>query len=171
MITFNKLTKQKQRTRIVKDAIAQINIGTLKVKPQEYFNIPSMGWLPGEDVKDLKQLLEGGTGCECCAKGSLFAACVLNVNKITTHDDLDDEPFQKSKLKKWFSELELDMIETAFELDVITDSSRKLTNSEWEATDLGVSCIKFGKQFRTPKKRLLSILKNILKNGKFAPAQ
>jgi len=92
---------------------------------------------------------------------------------VKTSQDIQSESFQKSKLRKWFAPLELDMIEAAFEKVVICDTARKLQvmlpSFKTKPTKLGKKCILFGRQFKTPKERMLAILENILVNKTFTP--
>lgn len=167
---FNKLSKQEQKIKIVKDAIAQIKIGTFIAKQGNYLEIYDV------DDSDNEISLQSVIGttentCKCCAKGAIFASCVMNVNKVTNKDDFFDEGFQKDKLKKWFSARELDTIETAFELDVIIDSTDSLECSNHGFKKLATDALKFGSKYSTPEKRLLAILKNIVKYGKFTPVK
>lgn len=94
----------------------------------------------------------------------------MNVNKVTNKDFFYYECFQKDKLKKWFSAKELDTIETAFEMDVIGDSTDSL-NGIRDLTKLAKDAIKFGKKYKTNELRLLGILKNIIKYGEFTPVK
>ncbi len=180
MKKFKDLTVKQQRVRIIKDAIAQIYAKNFKIATGNYLKFPvksTTDYLP-DDEESIQQTLKERK-CECCAKGAVFAACVLNVNKVYGDDDFNGEEFQKNKLKKWFKELELDMMETAFELRVCENSTGKLQaqtggedywdDPEWEDTKLAKQCIKFGKKYKSPKNRLLAILDNILDNGTFKP--
>lgn len=172
---FNELTRREQKMKIVKDAIFQINKGLITPSEGKYFEFKKISTYEqlGEE-NSLQVLLKRGNKCVACAKGSLFASCVINVNKVGRSYDVDEEEFQKEKLKKWFSALELDMIETAFEGRVVTDSKGRLEEggNAWtfaDVTQLGQKCISFGEQYKSVKNRLLVILENIKKFGKFTP--
>lgn len=182
MKDFKDLTLRGQKMRIVRDAIAQI--GTRVVVPRKgtYMNVfgySSYHYKADTDGKEsLQKILRQGKEdtCVACAKGSLFASCVLNTNRVYTNvDDFSEEYFQKKKLKKWFSVLELDMIEAAFEKKVVVDDEQLLYiykkdgSTRERKTQLGKDCIAFGRQYRTEKARLLAILENILKHGRFKP--
>lgn len=166
--SFKSLSKKGQKMRIVKDAIAQIKAKIVIPNEGIYFNIPEFvdnDFLPVKRGTDLQQLLQSGRQCEACAKGSLFAACVLNVDEVRVGEKMRKEKFQKEKLEKWFSALELDMVEVAFEGVIIWDSTGKLFDSKEEK-----ECIRFHARYDDyPKKRLLKILENILKYGEFKP--
>lgn len=185
---FKELTLKGQKMRIVRDAIAQINTKLFKPKNGVYLDFDnSYGY------KDsLKTLFLNRQECTCCAKGAIFSACVLNVNKVYGKDDFSDNEFQKNKLKKWFEEKELNLIECAFELCVVglentsatlvktrVTESRNLGNMEYCKTWLEdnkeyllpetIKAIKFGRKYKNSTNRLLAILNNILKNGEFKP--
>lgn len=166
---FNKLSKQEQKIKIVKDAIAQIKIGTFIAKKGDYLSINNL-----DLYKEISLQSVIGTvkyTCECCAKGAIFASCVMNVNKVTNQDDFYSENFQKNKLKKWFSAKELDTIETAFEGMIIEDSTGTLEDKNLEPKQLAIDAMKFGCKYKTEEEKLLAILKNIVKYGKFTPVK
>ena len=157
--------------KIVEDAIIQI-------KNKNFRPANGYGYLRIDDKYNkknvsLKNILGTSDGrCTCCAKGAIFAACVINVNEVKTCDSYTDEQFQKKKLKTWFTALELDTIETSFERDVIEDSTNSLSmicleGYKYYNSELANRAIEFGKKYTTPEKRLLAILYNILENGSF----
>ena len=162
--------------RIVKDAIAQIKAKMFIPSEGTYLRLLDEDrheYFPGYN-ESIQKLLEKDK-CDCCAKGAIFASCVLNVNKVDGKDKYTEEYFIKSKLKKWFSPLELDMIETAFEQRIVIDTTDKLENNNYDEwgdptpTKLAEKCIKFGIKYNNSKKRLIAILENVLKNKKFKP--
>jgi hypothetical protein len=183
MKKFEELTIPMQKKRIVRDAIQQINIGLFIPKNGHYFSFVEGNWIVEDMTKDIQSALVEGHRCTCCAKGGLFAACVLNVDKVNFKHSFTSESFQKNKLKKWFTPLELDMIETAFEKRVITDSTGNLqdiktlysnpytflNSTRRYKTALANKCIAFGKQHKKASDRLLAILNNILVNKVFTP--
>lgn len=166
-------SKRAQKMRIVQDAIDQIKIGQIIVTRGSYFNFedPNLFSFP---KFSLQKKLKQGEKCECCAKGALFASCVLETNKVNSQQEYTEESFQKNKLKEWFSPLELDKIEAAFETVVIADSEGVLEkknkiSGETNPTNLGKKAIKFGKKYEDNTERLLAILSNIKINGSFKP--
>jgi hypothetical protein len=169
MKKFNDLTLKGQKMRIVKDAIAQIKNKVIIPTEGDYMILNYHGDLI--DIQKILKLKKKDT-CQACAKGSIFAACVLNTNKVNRKDEFDSEWFQKAKLSKWFSALELDMIETAFETSVVKDSTGSLETAGFYTnyrTELGDKCVAFGEKYKTSRGRLLGILNNVLKNGSFKP--
>lgn len=164
---FEELTIPQQKKRIVKDAISQIIINNIEPTEGTYLRFNSF-----PNLKESLQhtISSGENKCTACAKGAIFASCVLNVNKVYGKDPYGEEYFMKKKLIKWFTPLELDMIETAFEMGVISDDENKLEHPDsFDLYDLGEKCIKFGERYKNPKNRLLAILNNILENKVFTP--
>lgn len=163
---FEELTIPQQKKRIVRDAIAQINSKNIEPTEGEY--------LAFEIYPKRKQSLQdiiasGNNQCTACAKGAIFASCVLNVNKVYGKDSFNQEYFMKNKLTTWFTPLELDMIEAAFEVCVVTNDNGLLEDKNYNLTKLGKKCIKFGGKYKNTTNRLLAILNNILENKVFTP--
>lgn len=178
MKKFEDLSLKGQKMRIVKDAISQIEGKKFLPKEGTYLQFlqeDDLSYYPSEYESIQKTIQK--RNCECCAKGAIFASCILNINKVKGKDAFNDESFMKSKLKKWFTALELDMIEAAFETEVISNTDSKLEEFGEDdygsittvLTELGKKCVKFGEKYKSPKGRLLGILNNILKNGEFKP--
>jgi hypothetical protein len=173
MKKFEDSSLKAQKNRIIKDAIKQIEMGMV-IPASKYMSFSGLNVYMVE--KSLQKTLEKHK-CEACAKGSLFASCVINVNKVSTFDPFNSEHFQSEKLGKWFTQLELDMIETAFELDVITDSLRYLSTPGGNKSILAKECTSFGRNSckgikkDRQKVRLIAILNNVLEHGQFNPSE
>lgn len=169
--SFEELTIQEQKMRIVEDAIIQIK--NKNFHPANGYGYLRINFEHQEKNISLKDILGTVDGrCTCCAKGAIFAACVINVNEVKSWDLYNDEQFQKKKLKTWFGPLELDTIETAFEGDVIEDSTSSLSMTCPESyrhynSEIANRAIEFGLKYNEPEERLLAILDNILENGSF----
>lgn len=96
---------------------------------------------------DLSALLACSTArdpCAACGIGSLFIAAVMKADQLPMHDFLVNRgrPREVEYLQRWFSAQQLDLIEDYFEHP---DSSK------WAD--------------RSPKKRLVMIMENIISNG------
>lgn len=177
MKKFKDLTKKGQKMRIVRDAIAQIKINKFVPTEGAYLSVwradDESGMVSSVHLKNKdnlqKVLKEEDVECDCCAKGALFASCVMSVNKVYGKNDFAKEVFQSKKLSKWFSKGELDMVETAFEKEIMCDTENILRDNDGELTDLGEKCVVFGESYDTATERLLAILENILQNGTFKP--
>lgn len=180
-LPFEALSVGRQKMRIVKDAIMQINSKILEVQTGKYYSLLHSAYREKDGklkTNNLQKLLQEAKPnepvCQVCAKGALFAGCVFNVNKVKSNfgDNFfvrETEMFQKKKLIKWFSPLELDMIETAFERRLITDSTQSLRTEKGRDNELAKKCISFGKKYKSHTNRLLAILNNILENKVFKP--
>lgn len=156
MKKFEDLSMADQKIKIVKDAIKQIKLGKILVTTGVYMRITNNG--SGRrrisDTKSLKTLIEKPEfKCEACAKGALFASCVLETNEVYGNDIYNTEGFQSDKLRPWFSKKELDNIEGTFE--------------GW--ANKGTKSLIFHEKYTNSKTRLLAILNNILKNKTFKP--
>jgi hypothetical protein len=174
-----RLTKAEQRVQIAKDALKWIKKPNVKVKDKSsYFKI-NKGQEHLEIGTDLNQHLKK-IHCTVCAKGALFLSHVDRFDNCKIQPfvkgssipdtDFDDERSIKHRLSKHFSASQLDMIECAFEREIIYDSTRKLTNEPGQKENIAKACITFGKHHRKPVDRLEAILKNIVKNkGEFIP--
>lgn len=173
MKKFAELTPKNQKMQIVKDAIAQIKTKQIKASRGTYVELLNFN-THTQAPTSLQSLLSDGQKCECCAKGALFLSCVSSVNRVKTGEDFRDDDI-KRRLKKWFTVLELDMIEAAFERSVVNDDTGKLETYSgfwyemYTPTNLGRACIAFGKRYESDKNRLIAILENILQNGEFKP--
>ncbi len=181
---FENMSKQNQKMRIVEDAIAQIQLGKIIPTNSEYFRLLTTKrnqydksryeYKNKQSIQEILALPK--VTCEACAKGALFAACVIDTNEVNGKDLKGGEDFMKDKLSKWFSPLELDMIETAFERTVIVDTTNSLQDRDTIETKLGMKCIKFGIKHGgdlyediDSSKLMLAILNNILIHGEFKP--
>lgn len=164
MRKFESLTLKGQKMRIVKDAIAQIIAKKFIAKSANYLQL-----IKGDFSTDSLQtiLKSENLKCECCAKGALFASCVIETNKVNIKQDYGKEYFQKNKLKKWFDLSELDLIEMAFEGVSVIDSNNILHDINRNPTELYLKGKRFYRKYKSNKTRLLAILNNILENGKF----
>lgn len=128
---FKNLSNKEKRVAIAKDVLSQLDLKRIKAESGTY--------LVTEDDR-----------CTCCALGSLVvASCSLKDKSIHNMESFDD---CKDHLKKYFSTMQLNLIESAFEYDY----------------DCGYDFSKAAQL--SDKKRLKMIMKNIIKNnGKFIP--
>lgn len=176
MKKFEQLTLKGQKMRIVRDAIKQIKSRVVIPNGGSYLSNLCSGHRFNSSKGSLQAFLQKpGNSCQACAKGALFASCVLNVNKVNIDGRIGTERFQKKKLRDWFTPEELDTIEAAFENRVVADSAKVLTAGirdcwgDRPRTALALKAISFGNRYRSNKNCLLAILNNILKNGSFKP--
>lgn len=186
---FSKLSKTEQRVAIAKDALKWLRSPNIKAKTGTYVEI----------IKGLEKLQIGDQldeklpeiKCAVCAKGALFIAhvdmfdnCMIKGEPKSLWSgarkpyrfEFSDEETISERLSKHFSQLQLDMIEAAFEKKIVEDHTGNLKSDKFDhnydniPTEVGKACIKFGRKYRSDKNRLEAILKNIIKNkGEFKP--
>ena len=162
---FNALSVKEQRIWIIRDALKQIKNGKFIPTQGTYLEHVFDDENTDFTDKSLQVELVAAEECECCAKGALFASCVLNNNKVKTSINYTESPFIAKKLKKWFSSEELDMMEIAFEVDDEVGGSTFYIKHP----ALADACLNFGDRFDSSEERLVEILKNTLKYGQFDP--
>lgn len=169
--TWSRMNKQEKKIALCQDVIAQIKAGILTINTGAYVNIPYFHL--DEKVELNKQLLERNPYCSVCAKGALFITDIIKRNhyKITNTRYIDSHEII-DRLKNVFSENELDLIETAFELTVINTDNEYLSNGDEDNyggnyTYVAKEAVKFGEKYDDSEKRLIAIMKNIIKNGNF----
>jgi hypothetical protein len=189
---FNKLSPQQKRISIAYDAIQQILMDKFQVKCGVYLEMENLENFDSD--AQLKQAIPESNNCQVCAKGALFASCVLKNNHFTVGQansmegsDGNDKIF--NHLKGIFSKKQLDLIECAFEKEPIfhlpnyllpnfdvNDKEGESYNSrgnydkiddymEYEKLHPDAKlAMEFGDRFEDDKTRLLAILTNILAN-------
>lgn len=166
-----RLTKAQKRMMILKDALKQIKIGFLKPEKAGICNLPNI-----KNAKDnadgqtlLKKLKRNKKNCMVCARGALLLTSVLKFNKLTWGDLIAVDNYEGSfeegsitdgRLMSFFSAEQLMMMETAFERQ----------HNEYELGKLAYDCWAFYDKYSHPRRRLIAILENAIKNnGIFTP--
>lgn len=186
--TKKRLTKSQMRVAIAKDVISQINSKKLIPRPGVWICDPKMGGLdqhidnlidkamddPKNDTCNFtefnaRDFTKNVNRCEVCALGSIFVSSVNLYNGV--HFENGDEALESfndlslSPLSKYFSEESLALIECCFEGE---DGAHYNSTSEKEFA-IGIA---YNRSFRSPKERLIAIMKNIVRNkGDFIPEQ
>lgn len=180
-LAFAKLPKAQKRVAIARDVIAQVKLGMIDVQQGKYL---------GDVVKveDDNGNVVGVEKCTACALGSLFACAV---NKPALKLDLDDalpaygysgadDDSMREQLGDVFSEDQLRLIESAFEMDDFLegDDSKYQDVIEDDGTWTGETVFKgrlkkavdFGERYTSDKRRLIAIMENVIENnGTFRP--
>lgn len=170
---FSKLTASEKRVSIAKDVIKQLKAGSFIAAHRVYVRskqlqskIETLGF---DDSCELKSLLPTVT-CECCAKGSLFLSEVSKRNKYKVDSstsifcDIDSETIT-NRLNNLFTKNQLDLIETAFEGELIEIDNDFLRKSKSTS-----KAIVFKYNFKKPSDVLIAIMENIITNkGTFKP--
>lgn len=173
-LSFNKLSKWKQRVEIAKDVIEQLRL-------KRFFATTGVYIEPSDDTYyghppicnlQMNNLIESGeASCKVCAKGSLFMSHVMKTNHCTFNQAAESDDYRVIKKRlKMFDENQLDLIETAFEQNVIrTENPFLYTEEEGERTSIAKKAVRFSKSNKSDR-RLIVIMKNIIRNkGTFKP--
>jgi hypothetical protein len=159
---FNKMTKAEKRVTIAKDVIKRVDIGQIDA----YSTFISFDG-EVEEGKPLKPFFNA-IQCSACAKGSLFLSYVGRVNKFKKEGSFSMDPYSKEmkKIKQIFSQLQLDMIEIAFEGGTFSWTDReKISNKQ-----ISKSLEFFKNNTVGSRLRLKRIMENIIENnGTFKP--
>lgn len=172
---FNSSSKSSQAISLAKDVIAQINCGKIKPEAGVYLdlvgedNYHTNSFEPVKNIELQAIIKDPVVSCEACAIGSMFTCDILKNNnfKVRTSElnDVDNDTKMRCRLRKIFTSQQLHLIEMAFEAGNYNYMIfRGVTVSDKEAA------YAFGKKYRSDKKRLIAIMKNIIKNkGVFKP--
>lgn len=121
--------------------------------------------------------------CQVCALGALFVSYVDQANGVMTNEPLNDLRTIYAKLRPYFSDKQLALIETAFETRVMrnrdeldpakTGSFLSIPDSDTPYGGnyaVAQKAARFGMQFEKREDRIRAIMKNIIDNdGKFRP--
>lgn len=173
---FIALPQNKKAILVAKDVIAQIDAKKYEATCGTYFEADDLSLGNFKDSQSVQTILlsENAPACECCAIGSIMYSTIRNQNKVSVKALKygSGGTFAKSKAKGIFSNHQLELIETAFEKEVIATHNKQLsTNSIFPTpTDLARKAIKFGKRFKNSNNRLKAIMVNIIENkGEFIP--
>lgn len=119
--SFSRLSKEGKRVAIAKDVLVQLKAKKIIAKEGSYVSIPLKENEVGKQLQDLLPKKK----CNCCALGSCFVSLVSIENDfaIKSHNlgqggerngHIGKDDF-RSRLKKYFTQFQLDLIETAFE--------------------------------------------------------
>jgi hypothetical protein len=172
---FNKLSKTAKKLAIIDDALAQVKLGKIIPKARTYYEICEFESLVGYDEEKYDvsiQSLLPQVSCNACAKGFLLLSTINKRNQVTLQDMYnawDESDFIEETISDIFTKNQLDLIETAFEKDVVVDNYY-LADDEGNKTKIAEKAIQFGSKYKTDESRLVAILNNMKKNnGTFKP--
>lgn len=186
MTTANKICKRPEKpftaVDLAKDVLRLLKAKKFIPESMVYMTIPIelVNKFGGQSLQDVMKK-KRYKPCTVCALGSLFLAHIDKFNEAdipTTsrtnyrfgdqHDiTFNNQEYMISRLSPFFTKRQLLLIEHAFEgrkvnirpTEYIADSPDAINAAEY-----------FHKQYKTPKKRLEAIMRNIIKNdGKFRP--
>lgn len=177
---FSRLNKAEKRIAIAEDVLAQIKLGTILAQKGTYLQANansncslSYSKLKNQQLNSLMQTNQ--VEYTCCGIGSLFVAKINKTNHLKFGEvgTNDLATSIHDKLKSIFTGNQLNLIEAAFETEVINDNNNELESyGEYGCynTKLAEKAIKFGEKYESDKDRLIGIMKNIIKNqGEFKP--
>lgn len=130
-LTAKQKARAQARIAIAKDVIAQIKAQRYMAKTGLYIDsdtIPEVvSGKPIDLQKHLKKTLTKTNPCQVCALGSAFISCVRLYDKFqvtydTSYGNGDIKtPAMRSKLHEFFTKVELDAIESSFELALMVN--------------------------------------------------
>jgi hypothetical protein len=168
---FKQMTPEKQRVAIAKDVIRSIGSeDTITPKPGTYldnWNFDEARFYYSDkynmEIRDI--LLQDLPECSACAIGSMFVCAILRDDDLTLYKfrEKHGEDY-RVKLRKFFSQGQLDLIECAFETSYGYNRLGRTGKIVSQA-------VKFGMKYDNDRERMLAIMKNIVTNkGEFIPA-
>ncbi len=181
--TFAKLGNAGKRVAIAKDVILQLNAKKIRAVTGNYLELNGVTRkeLDNNLGKDLRDFLnKRKKPCLACALGSCFVSLTkIEDNfklkeKHLVYESIDDDDF-RPRLNRIFGKEQIDMIESAFEISIMTNSG---VSDNWapygERTEEYEAKLnqakKFGGRYRGNESRLIAIMQNIIKNkGEFKP--
>lgn len=184
---FNKLSKAKQRVEIAKDVISILNM--INVQPGTYFETyEDLVEYDGEgnvttsqEPQEILQSPEVLNQCNVCALGACFISKVRVANKCdreSLDNAIGDSEKIRSHLSEYFSNKQIELIESAFEQDNFGGVSDDGYDAPYYDYKIGACvahkdikrAISFGNRYRSDENRLKAIMENIVKNkGEFKP--
>ncbi len=181
---FNRLTRAEKRVAIARDVLAQMGTGRFVAEAGYWLTLPDAFYLieatdaQKEKNTELQSILKKREQCQGCALGGMFMCAVERANKLkvrdlstfeeATKEDMDEDPWYLDNLqvegedtldylKRFFSEEQLTLIESAFEQG---DGAYGKAGADFCANVLEAS------------DRMRVIMQNIIVNkGKFCPEQ
>jgi len=161
---FNKMSKAKKRITIAEDVLASLKMGKYKAETGTYIEVNTNKDHDSLPTDSQALLRTEEVQCDVCAIGAIFASKVRKGNKCNY--DLfngNNDSSLIANLKGIFNEIELRIIETAFEGEA---QSGLVKEADEEAA---VSWYEKNHPHNADK-RLVAIMKNIIKNnGNFIP--
>lgn len=168
--SWSRMNKIEKRKAIAADVIANIKANTIVPRHAGYCRLNDNIFSGKTTSKKFQEKLKQPRSCQACAMGSMMAVDIMSRNNFNRAWEGEDII---KRFKGLFSELQLRLIETAFEKENIEDVDGKLRTgginySTWSytLTDLGNKAVKLGKRFKNPSNRLIAIMNNIITSEK-----
>ena len=165
---FQRMSKAAKRVQIAHDVLALIK--ARRFFPAGVYLYDHSGILYKNPNSQMSLLMKSATSCDVCAVGAIFLGFANRMNNCTIKKYVRSHHsgiFMKKYLLDYFSDQQIQMIETAFEQSIISVGGREYSNLEWQ--QLAKSKY-FAKRTKNPKNRMIKIMKNIIENnGTFVP--
>lgn len=173
---WSRLSKIEKRKEIAKDVIFNIKSKIILADTSSYCSLNIEG---GWDLsgKEFQQALGQKNSCNACAMGAMMASDIIKRNNFNDGSWNDTKII--SRFHGLFSEFQLRLIETAFEMFVVCGVGNKLTDyldafdKQDNLTDIAIKAIRFGRKYNNENNRLIAIMNNIIdsKEGLFLDAK
>ncbi len=152
---FQTLSKAEQRVAIAEDVIKALRIGKMIASKGGYFIVQGT-----RISNNVNEMLQDGS-CEVCAVGALFASEIMKTNEIVAYGTQ-----VKSRLVKYFTRDQIQLIEAAFEEDYTYCSNKTSVEESIKASNFCRNKLKY---YNT-RDSMIVIMKNIIENkGTFIP--
>lgn len=173
---FRRLSDRDKRVAIAHDVIAYIKCGKLVAQRRVYIGIVPNALVatpddPHYETSHFDGPTMNGHACICCGVGAIFAAAAER--KLV---DLRYDPSSKSsaapavmtirnRLRPYFSNAQLGLIESAFEMSISFALNTSVTRAEAKRA------VRLGDRYSCDSRaRMLAIMRNIIRNrGTFRP--
>lgn len=172
---FAKMTPEQKRVQIAKDVLGQLDAKRIKArhnswviarKPDEGFKTTGPGQQVCEAIKAVP--------CQACAIGAVFVCAVERANALKVCDvdpwvtdgdfNLNNEERIFDYLRRFFSDEQIEIVETAFEAGdgFFTEFDEHADEATW------LEAKRWGRSVRSAETRMRLIMKNIvMHNGDF----
>lgn len=167
---FLALSKSEKRVVLAKDVIEILRANKIIARRSTYFDMyKNTSFDPVADEIEINEMV-GKVKCEACAIGGLFIAEVMYTDKAKV-GDAHSSHFIKRRLKEYFEERQLGLIETAFEGNTELSRGKGYSDDEIEAAANYTSLMEFaGGNEVSSKDAMTLIMQNIIENnGVFVP--
>lgn len=153
---FKQANAAKKRMMIACDVLKSLRAGILDVTRGTYCM-----FYDHEDTETVEDYFMAEKQCTACAIGSMFLANVLRrkrASKVALTNDFECH----DRLERYFSRLQLGLIESAFEMQNMVSGMPTTPDID--------GAIEFGQNYPNNDQRLEAIMENIIANkGEFKP--
>ncbi len=158
--------KADARVAIAQDVLDTLEIGRMEASRNHGYmsvhgHVKSVNTF--EDLSLALRRKGGKTSCRVCAIGAA-ALCAIGLYDEAPYDDIYwSGGTMRDVLSRWFSRKQLDLIESAYEMD-------KESHDGGSSDGARERAVAFGVRYVDPRERLEAIMQNIIRNkGSFRP--